>query len=103
MRYALHVVERAASQIARRFPGRARARELYVIGTFALYRAARDFRDELSHDFATTPIGACAGHARRAAGPLEARAPRARRVEGRRLFLATYRDDDFNIQQYANQ
>ena len=98
VRYALHVVERAASQIARRFPGRARARELYAIGTFALYRAARDFRDELSHDFADyayrrvrwamlDELRALSKHERRARAAWK----------GGDLFLATYRDDDFNI------
>jgi RNA polymerase sigma factor (sigma-70 family) len=98
VKYALHVVERAASQLARRFPGRIKARELYAIGTFALYRAAREFRDEHSHDFADYAYRrvrcAMLDELR-----LETKQERRRRAayKGADLFLATYRDDEFNV------
>ena len=98
VKYGLFVVERAASKLARRFPGRVRARELYAVGTFALYRAARDFRDEHNHDFADYAYrrvrGAMLDELR-----LVSRQERRLRaaVKGGDLFLSTYRDDEYDM------
>jgi RNA polymerase sigma factor (sigma-70 family) len=98
VREALHVVERAAGELARAFPGRVRAPELLAVGTFALYRAARVFEEELSHDFRDY-----AYHRVRFAMidslRLETKQERRLRaaMKGADLFLATYRNDEINV------
>jgi RNA polymerase sigma factor (sigma-70 family) len=53
IRHALHVVPRAAKQVARRFHRFVnKEEELYAVGTFELYRLARIFDPDYSHDFA---------------------------------------------------
>src|SRR5262249_8788011 len=51
VRRALHVVDRCATNVSRTFHGLAKPRELQAVGTFALYRAARTYRDELKVEF----------------------------------------------------
>jgi RNA polymerase sigma factor (sigma-70 family) len=53
VREALHVVDACAAEIARRWPRFVqRPEELRSVGTFALYHAARRFRDDMNHSFA---------------------------------------------------
>ena len=49
--YAVGQVERAARHVVRRYGAALRPKELYAVGTFALYRAARDWREEMNDDF----------------------------------------------------
>lgn len=98
VKHALHVVEREATKLELRFPGRADARALYAVGTFALYRAARRFRDELSRDFVDY-ARRCVRGAMLDSLRLEKKEERRKRaaVKGADLYLATYRDDELNI------
>ena len=48
---ALGQVERAARHVVRRYGSALRPKELYAVGTFALYRAARGYREEMNDDF----------------------------------------------------
>jgi RNA polymerase sigma factor (sigma-70 family) len=98
VKYALPVVERAAVRVARRFPGRAKPRELYAVGTIALYRLARKFQDEMSHDFADWAYRGvrCAMlDALRIEGRHERRQRAA--IKAADLFLAFLRDDEYNV------
>jgi RNA polymerase sigma factor (sigma-70 family) len=98
VRAALQVVERAAGELAQAFPGRVRAPELLAVGTFALYRAAHAFKEELSHDFRDY-----AYHRVRFAMidslRLETKHERRLRaaMKGADLFLSTYRNDEINV------
>jgi RNA polymerase sigma factor for flagellar operon FliA len=97
VRRALPMVRRAAKRVSRDFYGRVKPRELYAVGTFALYRAAKKFTDDMSHDFAD--------HAYRrvrdamlAAVRVELFHERVRRAAIRSAddLCATYRDDAWN-------
>jgi RNA polymerase sigma factor for flagellar operon FliA len=98
VRAALHVVERAAGELEKAFPGRVRAPELLAVGTFALYRAASAFDEELSHDFRDY-----AYHRTRFAMldalRLETKNDRRLRaaMKASDLFLATYRNDEVSV------
>ncbi len=52
VRSALHVVDRAAKQVARRFARFVEAEDLLGVGTIELYAAARDFDPAYNHAFA---------------------------------------------------
>jgi len=51
VKFAVGQVERAARDVVRRYGPALKPRELYAVGTFALYRAARDWREEMNDDF----------------------------------------------------
>ena len=99
VRYALHVIERAAKHVASRFPrGKVKPKELHAVGTFALYRAAREFRDELSHDFADYAYRKVRD-AMRDSLRLDHKADRRLRAayKAADLFLGHRRDDEYNV------
>ena len=98
VKYALPVVARAAAHVMRRYPGRGKPQELYAVGTFALYRLAREFRDEMSHDFADIAYRRVRD-AMRDSLRLERKQDRRRRAaeKGADLFLAYLRDDEYNV------
>ena len=56
VRSALHVVERAAGQVAKRFDRFVKAEDLLAVGTFELYEAARAFDESYNHTFADYAI-----------------------------------------------
>lgn len=101
VKYALPVVGRAADDTMRRYPGRGKPQELYAVGTFALYRIAREFRDEMSHDFADHAYRRVR-NAMRDALKIESKHDRRRRAARKSgdLFLAFLRDDEYNVLEH---
>lgn len=97
VRRALPMVERAAKRVSREFYGRVKPRELYAVGTFALYRTAKKFTDDMSHDFADYAYRRVRD-AMLAAVRAELFHERIRRAAIRSAddLLATYRDDAWN-------
>jgi RNA polymerase sigma factor (sigma-70 family) len=99
VRYALPVIERAAKDVASRFHRvTIDPKALYAEGTFALYREARLFRDEMSHDFADYAYRKVRD-AMRDSLKVEHRADRRLRAgyKGADRFLAHRRDDEYNV------
>lgn len=97
VRRAMPMVDRVATQVSRMFHGRVKPKELWALGTFGLYRAARTYRDEMSHDFADYAFRRVRD-AMLAAVNVELFHERVRRaaIRGADDLAAHYRDDTWN-------